>query len=127
MYKCLHYLKVDGVYLDKGAETDLKNLSSEEISHLVKTGVVRKVAATNEISFVSPDNDKNIVLDGELTEEQVRQELLNKIPHAVAVKELEILGASFRKNASLESLVELILGNEDYENHFMDYIDDNEL
>ena len=127
MYKCLHYLKVDGVYLDKGKETDLKNLSSEEISHLVKTGVVSKIAATNEISFESPDNDKNVILDGELTEEQVRQELLNKIPHAVAVKELEILGASFRKNASLESLVELILENEDYENHFMDYIDDNEL
>lgn len=127
MYKCLHYLKVDGVYLDKGKETDLKNLSSEEISHLIKTGVVSKVAATNEISFEVPGNDKNVVLDGELTEEQVRQELLNKIPHAVAVKELEILGASFRKNASLESLVELILENEDYENHFMDYIDDNEL
>lgn len=127
MYKCLHYLKVDGVYLDKGAETDLKNLSSEEISYLVKTGVVSKIAATNEISFELPDDNKNVVLDGELTEEQVRQELLNKIPHAVAVKELEILGASFRKNASLESLVELILENEDYENHFMDYIDDNEL
>lgn len=126
MYKCLHYLKVDGVYLGKGDTTDLKNLSSEEISRLVKTGIVRKVA-TNEISFESPDDDENIVLDGELTEEQVRQELLNKIPHAVAVKELEILGASFRKNASLESLVELILENEEYENHFMDYIDDNEL
>ncbi|CEA05763.1 hypothetical protein BN1050_02639 [Metalysinibacillus saudimassiliensis] len=127
MYKCLHYLKVDGVYLDKGKETDLKNLSSEEISRLIKTGVVSKVAATNEISFELPDDDKNVVLDGELTEEQVRQELLNKIPHAVAVKELEILGASFRKNASLENLVELILANEEYENHFMDYIDDNEL
>lgn len=115
------------MYLDKGAETDLKNLSSEEISYLVKTGVVSKIAATNEISFELPDDNKNVVLDGELTEEQVRQELLNKIPHAVAVKELEILGASFRKNASLESLVELILENEDYENHFMDYIDDNEL
>ncbi|GGG32903.1 hypothetical protein GCM10007425_29480 [Lysinibacillus alkalisoli] len=126
MYKCLQYLKVNGVYVNKGDKVDLSSLTAQEIAQLEKKGIVVKVsnATVKEVQqpAIGVKSDS-----GDMTEEEARAELLEKITHSVAVKELELLGADFKKNASLETLVEIILANEEYENHFFDYIDANGL
>lgn len=130
MYKCLQYLKVNGVYLNKGDKADLSSLTTKEIARLEKKGIVAKVsdATAKEVGQQPEIEVSALKSDSEgMTEEEARAELLEKITHSVAVKELELLGADFKKNASLETLVEIILGNEEYENHFFDYIDANGL
>lgn len=137
MYKCLQYIKVNGRFVDKGENVDLSNLSAQEIARLEKKGIVVK---TNEKLSVeqAADEDLKKVDEGdpggnndddgdEMTTEEVKTELLEKITHAVAVKELKLLAADFKANASLEALVGLIMENEEYENHFLDYIENNEL
>lgn len=126
MYKCLQYLKVNGVYVNKGDKVDLSSLTAQEIAQLEKKGIVVKVsnATVKEVQQPAIEVKSD---SGDMTEEEARAELLEKITHSVAVKELELLGADFKKNASLETLVEIILANEEYENHFFDYIDANGL
>lgn len=126
MYKCLQYLKVNGAYVNKGDKVDLSSLTAQEIAQLEKKGIVVKVsnATVKEVQQPAIEVKSD---SGDMTEEEARAELLEKITHSVAVKELELLGADFKKNASLETLVEIILANEEYENHFFDYIDANGL
>lgn len=127
MHKCLRYLKINGRYHDKGSILKVE-LPKGEVESLIKAGFLKSenaqssevITATNVI----PEQTKEVEeVAGEMTDEEVKKELMEKITHAVAVKELELLGAEFKKNASLESLVDLIVENEEYEDHFFDYID----
>ena len=127
MHKCLRYLKINGRYHDKGSILKVE-LPKGEVESLIKAGFLKSenaqssevITATNVI----PEQTKEVEeAAGEMTDEEVKKELMEKITHAVAVKELELLGAEFKKNASLESLVDLIVENEEYEDHFFDYID----
>lgn len=129
MYKSLRYLKVNGAYVNKGEVVDLSHLTKGEIARLVKKGIVQLVDGdtSSEIEVTIPVEEVEKDHDVEMTEDEVREELLKKITHAVAVKELKILGAEFKANASLEKLVEIIMKNEAYEDHFLDYIEMNEL
>lgn len=128
MYKALRYLKVGGSYIDKGREVALEELSQDEIQRLVDA---KKIVLIDGATTTVPEVEKTDVPSDdngeEMTDEEVKAELLEKISHTLAVKELKLLGAEFRRNASLESLVELIMENEEYENHFLDYIEQNEL
>lgn len=137
MYKALRYIKINGNFVNKGETVDLSTLSVQEIARLEKKGIVEK---TNEKPNVEEtliedaekvDEDERKVIEddesGDMTAEEVRSELLEKITHTVAVKELKLLAADFKANASLETLVDLIMENEEYENHFLDYIEHNGL
>lgn len=132
MYKCLSYLKIDGCFYDKGDSVDLSALSDKEIARLERKGIVERLgdAAITKVSNGEGDdgkiggNDESKGNgDGDMTEKEVREELSVKITHAVAVKELTLLGAEFKKNASLETLIDVIMENEEYEGYFFDYID----
>lgn len=138
MYKCLQYIKVNGRFIDKGENVDLSNLSAQEIARLEKKGIVVKVneklnieqesvRGSKKVNDGSSEDDGGNDDNDEMTAEEVKAELMEKITHAVAVKELKLLEADFKANASLESLVELIMEEEEYENHFLDYIENNEL
>lgn len=133
MHKALRYLKVNGKMHDKGEIIDLSKLSKKETARLVKKGFVEeahdvKVDKTPSIEEVAADEIENPAKDSSnLSEEEVKAELLGKLNHGIVVSELKLLGAEFKANASFEKLVELIMENENYENHFLDYIDDNEL
>lgn len=127
MHKCLRYLKINGRYHDKGSTLKVE-LPKEEVESLIKAGFLKSAnAQSREVitaTNVIPEQTKEVEeVAGEMTDEEVKKELMEKITHAVAVKELELLGAEFKKNASLESLVDLIVENEEYEDHFFDYID----
>lgn len=134
MYKALRYLKVEGHYVDKGEVVKLGSLEEEEVLLLIERKAIAEATGTEgrppsaeeeeeEVDIPNPEDDQG----EEMTDEEVKAELMGKITHAIAVKELKLLGADFKANASLESLVELIMENEDYENHFFDYIEQNEL
>lgn len=133
MHKALRYLKVNGKMHDKGEIIDLSKLNKKETARLVKKGFVEetqevKVDKTPPVEEVAADEIENPAKDSSnLSEEEVKAELLGKLNHGIVVNELKLLGAEFKANASFEKLVELIMENEDYENHFLDYIDDNEL
>lgn len=130
MYKALRYLKVGGRYIDTGEVVKLGELKGEEVDGLVKEGTIvevdKTVAPSSTIKKEGPEAVGN-EFEEDLTDEEVKVELLEKISHTIAVKELKLLGAEFKANASLENLVELIMENEDYEDHFLDYIEQNEL
>lgn len=134
MYKCLQYIKVNGRFVDKGEIVDLSTLNAKEISRLMKKGIVIKADESPSIEKI-PNKDTGNGGGGsgkedgggEMTDEEVRAELSEKITHTVAVKELKLLGAEFKANVSLEVLVDLIMESEEYENHFLDYIENNEL
>lgn len=133
MHKALRYLKVNGKMYDKGEIINLSKLSKKETARLVKKGFVEeahevKANKTPPTEEVAADEIENPTKDSSnLSEEEVKAELLGKLNHGIVVNELKLLGADFKANASFEKLVELIMENEDYENHFLDYIDDNEL
>lgn len=134
MYKSLRYLKVGGRYIEKGKTVELSGLSEQEITSLKKKGFIKQVEG-NEVLTSVEKKEVDIVpvaeiendSDDIMTDEEIKAELLEKITHTVAVRELKLLGAEFKANASLETLVGLIMENEVYENHFFDYIENNEL
>lgn len=127
MYKALRYLKVSGSYVERGREVALEELSRSEVQRLVDA---KKIVPVDRVGVSTPEDEKidaPSADNDEMTDEEVKAELLEKISHTLAVRELKLLGAEFKGNASLESLVELIMENEDYEDHFLDYIEQNEL
>jgi len=129
-YKCLQYLKVCNKYYDKGEVVDLSPLSSEEIKRLEKKGIIEKTTdpITKQIeSKVEEVKELNNEEDDEMTEDDVREELNSKLTQTIVVRELELLGVEFKKNASLKSLVELIIQDPKLEDHFLDYIENNGL
>lgn len=131
MYKTLRYLKVDGKVYDKGKVVDLSALNKKETSQLEKKGFIEKVVGESSEEVQQSGESKEINNDEKEddppTDEEIKAELLEKLNHGIVVKELKLLGADFKANASFEKLVDLIMENEEHENHFLDYIDDNGL
>lgn len=131
MHEVLRYLKVDGKIHDKGRVVDLSVLSKKEVSQLEKKRFVEKIVGNPSEEVQQSEENKEVNNDEKEedppTDEEVKAELLEKLNHGIVVKELKLLGADFKANASFEKLVDLIMENEEHENHFLDYIDDNGL